>query len=425
VDWPTGFGKVGGTITLMSSTAQLQLDPEGHNPAAPDPWRSMAAFLVSGILMSFLGAILPAWGYHLRPAFTEAGGYFLSFAFGLLLSVPAAQFLLARRGLKFLMIASSALACGAFLFLAVSTPPAPDTWRLAGVLAIGFSAGLLNAGVFHAISPIYQRDRAATVNLAGLLFGLGSLMTALLVAGTYFVYTVPSILILFAALPGLYAVACCNANLSGVSTAQAVPLSQVLRDFKNPGAILFSLLLFFQFGNEWSIAGWLPLFLIRRLGISPADSLLLLALYWGALLVGRLISQLVMKHVNRAWLLLGSIASALMGAIVLASTNNLFGAIMGVLFVGAGYASIYPLVVEKIAHRFPYYHPGFYNGLFSLAMTGGFLAPWMLGYFAEAWGIQAVMILPLLGTCMVFVLVLLIMLESKLTSLSEVTRAGS
>ncbi|MGA2215877.1 MAG: MFS transporter, partial [Bryobacteraceae bacterium] len=301
----------------------------------------------------------------------------------------------------------------------------PAAWRLLGVLAIGFSAGLLNAGVFHAISPIYQRDRAATVNLAGLLFGTGSLLTALLVAGTYSVYTVPSILILFAAFPGLYAVACSNAKLPGQSAIQTLPLTQALRDFKSPGAVLFSLLLFFQFGNEWSIAGWLPLFLIRRLGISPADSLLLLALYWAALLVGRLVAQLILKRANRPLLLMGSIVSALMGTVVLSSTNNLFGAIMGVLFVGAGFASIYPLVVEKIARRFPYYHPGFYNGLFSLAMTGGFLAPWLLGYFAEAWGIQAVMILPMLGTCMVFVLVLLIMLESKLSSLSEITRVES
>jgi hypothetical protein len=406
----------------MSSVAQLQLDPEGANPVAPYAWRSLATFLVSGILMSFLGAILPAWGYHLRSGFAEVGSYFLSLAVGLLVSVGAAHFLLPSRGLKFLLIAGSGLGCGAFLFLAFSSPPAPAAWRLFGVFAIGFSAGLLNAGVFHAISPIYQHDRAATVNLAGLLFGTGSLLTALLVAGTYYVYTVPSILILFAALPGLYAVACSNAKLSAGPAIQTLPLTQVLRDFKNPGAVLFSLLLFFQFGNEWSIAGWLALFLIRRLGISPADSLLLLALYWGALLVGRLVAQLILKRVNRALLLLGSIVSALMGTIVLSSTNNLFGAIMGVLFVGAGYASIYPLVVEKIAHRFPYYHPGFYNGLFSLAMTGGFLAPWILVYFAEAWGIQAVMILPMIGTCMVFVLVLLIMLESKLSSLAEMTR---
>ncbi len=108
--------------------------------------------------MSFLGAILPAWGYHLRPSFTEVGDYFLILALGLLLSVGAAHFLLPRRGLKFVLVLASLLACGGFLFLAVSSPPAPAAWRIWGVLCIGFSTGLLNAGVFHAISPIYQID---------------------------------------------------------------------------------------------------------------------------------------------------------------------------------------------------------------------------------------------------------------------------
>lgn len=408
----------------MSSAAQLQLDPDGDQSAARDAWRSMAAFLMSGMLMAFLGAILPSWGYHLRPGFIEAGDYFLSLAIGLIGSVGAAHFLLPRRGLKFLMVLANLLACAAFLFLALVSGPAAAEWRLIGVLFIGFSTGLLNAGVFHAISPIYQADRAATVNFAGLLFGSGSLLTALLVAGTYYVYTVPSILILFAALPGLYAIVCHKGSYKQSFETHTHPLAQVLRDFRNPGAVLFSLLLFFQFGNEWSMAGWLPLFLIRRLGISPNDSLLLLALYWASLLVGRILSQFVLKRAHRAGLLIGSVVSALLGMIVLASTNNVFGAVMGILFVGAGFASIYPLVVEKIAHRFPYYHPGFYNGLFSLAITGGFLAPWLLGYFAEAWGIQAVMILPLFGTFLVFLLVLLIMLEAKLSSLSQIPRTG-
>ncbi|HEV8041610.1 MAG TPA: hypothetical protein VGP62_22225, partial [Bryobacteraceae bacterium] len=146
--------------------------------------------------------------------------------------------------------------------------------------------------------------------------------------------------------------------------------------------------------------------------------LLLLALYWAALLVGRILSQLLLKRMSHGLLLIGSIVSALLGTLVLSSTNNLFGAVMGILFVGGGFASVYPLVVEKIGHRFPYYHPGFYNGIFSFAITGGFIAPWSLGYFAQNWGIQAVMVLPLLGTCMVFALVLLIMLEAKLSGLA-------
>ena len=411
----------------MSSPAPWRLrEPvEAQALDASEGRRSLFAFLISGMLMSFLGAILPAWRYHLSADFKEVGYYFLSLNLGFLFLWPPRMCCCPGRGVKFVLIVANAMACAGFIYLALTSPPVPAIWRLFGVLWIGVSAGLLNAGVFQAISPQYRHDRAATMNLAGVMFGLGCLLTSLLVAGTYYVYTVPSILILFAIFPAFSRRIMRKPKFRPQPMLQQVPLSQLLRDFRNPGAILFSLLLFFQFGNEWSIAGWLPLFLIRRLGISPADSLLMLALYWTALLVGRIVSQLLLKRMSHGLLLIGSIVSALLGTLVLASTNNKFGAMMGILFVGGGFASIYPLVVEKIGHRFPYYHPGFYNGIFSFAITGGFIAPWLLGYFAQNWGIQAVMILPLLGTCMVFVLVLLIMLEAKLSGLADIKTAGS
>ena len=407
------------------ATWQIEGRADSQTLNASEGRRSLSGFLISGILMSFLGAILPAWGYHLKADFKEVGYYFFSLNLGFVLSIGLAHLLLPRKGVKFTLVLANALACGAFLFLAAQTALVPPIWRFFGLLWIGVSAGLLNGGIFHAISPLYQHDRAATVNLAGAMFGLGCLLTAVLMAGTYYVYTVPSILVLFAVLPGFYAGIYARAKVGRGPVLHQMPLTQVLHDFRNPGAVLFSLLLFFQFGNEWSIAGWLPLFLVRRLGISPEDSLLMLAFFWLALLVGRIAAQMILKRMSHGTLLILSIVSALLGNIVLASTNNRFGAVMGILFVGAGYASIYPLVVEKIAHRFPYYHPGFYNGIFSFAITGGLLAPWTLGYFTAAWGIQAVMIVPLFGTCMVFLLALLIMLEAKLSGLAEIKEAGS
>jgi hypothetical protein len=83
--------------------------------------------------------------------------------------------------------------------------------------------------------------------------------------------------------------------------------------------------------------------------------------------------------------------------------------------VGAGYASIYPLVAEAIGRRFPYYHPGFFNGIFSFALVGGLLAPASLGYAAVRYGVGIVIGIPFLGTCLVMILLLLIWLESKVT----------
>jgi fucose permease len=394
-------------------------------PAVPvyEGRSALSGFVLSGLLLSFLGAILPSWGYHVVSDFPTVGAYFLFVNLGLLLSVRTAQKLAPRRGVRFVLLIGCGLAAIAFLWLAYSAPPAPDWWRFLGLLVLGLGAGLLNSAVFLAITPLYEHDRASTVNLAGTLFGAGCLATALLVAGTYYVYTVPAILILFATIAGLFAVVFARAKFSAVPAPPQLSLQEILRDFTNPGAVLFALLLFFQFGNEWSIAGWLPLFLIRRLGVSPETSLLLLAIYFAALLIGRAGAQVLLKRVKHSSLLLSSVVSAMLGSIILTSTTNQFGAVMGVLFVGGGFAAIYPLVVEKISGRFPYYHPGFYNGIFSLAFTGGLLAPWMLGYLAEWWGIQAIFIGPLLGTCVVFLLSVLILLEAKLTGSGEIGRA--
>ena len=112
---------------------------------------------------------------------------------------------------------------------------------------------------------------------------------------------------------------------------------------------------------------------------------------------------------------MGSVLAALSGCLFLFETNNAFGAATGVFFLGAGYASVYPLVAEAIGRRFPYYHPGFFNGIFSLALVGGLVAPATLGYVAAVLGVGVVIGIPLIGTFMVMLLILLIWLESKVT----------
>jgi len=218
-----------------------------------------------------------------------------------------------------------------------------------------------------------------------------------------------------AVVPGLFAGVYARCSYAAPPEGAQPTLRQALEDFRSPGAVLFALLLFIQFGNEWSIAGWLPLFLIRRVGISPTGALLILALYWFFLMTGRLIAVAILPRVRHGRLLTGSVITALFGCLILYSTNNGFGAGMGAFFVGAGYASIYPLVAEAIGRRFPYYHPGFFNGIFSLALVGGLIAPATLGYAAAAWGVGVVIGIPLIGTFMVPALLILIWLESKVT----------
>lgn len=401
---PPGFGN--------ATIPEVQPGPTGATHATRARL-GLTGFFLSGLLMSFLGAVLPAWGHHLQSDYSHIALYFVSLNAGLLASIPLARMRSSRRSISFELATACTLGFASLLLLSLSNS-APWFWRLAGFAGMGAAAGLINTGVFRAMSPLYKLNPAATVNLAGVFFGAGCLSTALLIAGAFNVYTVSSMLFLLAVIPGLGAIIFSRSHLPAYEDLRSRSFREAVNDFRSPSAVLFSLLLFVQFGNEWSIAGWLPLFLIQRLGISPASSLLLLALYWLALIVGRLIVQGMLPHVHHGKILLASVASALFGCVVFTFTDNRFGAGIGVLLVGLGFAPVYPLVVEKIGARFPYYHPGFFNGIFSLALTGGFLTPTLLGFVIDSWGIQVAMLVPMAGTFFVFVLLLIIWLEAKL-----------
>jgi FHS family glucose/mannose:H+ symporter-like MFS transporter len=413
----------------VSSPVSSRLEEARESPVRDDSGGRLAlpAIFLCGVTLSFLGAILPAWRSHLEASFSGVGNYFLSLAVGFAVSSVAAQVLLLGRGGRFLLTMASVWGCVGFAGLALASWAESPMGRCAGLFCAGASAGFSSAAIFQSIGPPYRpagRGAASTAIRIAILFGSGCLLTALVMAGAYSVVPLPAIFAALAVLAGVSAAWLARSRPAQSAHWQPYPLSEIWRELKTPGVVLLSLLLFFQFGNEWSIAGWLPLFLIRRLGMSPRTSLLILALYWTALLSGRLAAQWVIPRMSRAGLLAGSIFSALLGTVVLASTNNAFGAVMGVLFAGAGFAPILPLVARKIGRRFAQHPAQVFGGLFTFALMGGLLAPWVLSFFASAWGVQAVMLLPMAGACMVLALTLLILLEAKLSGWQELKGSG-
>src|SRR5690242_1583579 len=392
------------------SSATNAGDPLGSSSAR----RALAGFFVSGVMLSFLGAILFSWQHHLRSQYGIVGLYYAGLILGLVGSSRTSPALLRRKGIGWTLALACGLAGAAFLYLAFVSPPFSPWWRVAGMAVVGFGAGLLHTAIFHAISPMYRHDPAATVNLAGILFGSGCFTLAILISGTFYLYTAAAVQVWIAIIPALFGWMYWRTSFPPDSASPQAPPRATLEELRSTGAVLLSLLLFFQLGNEWALAGWLPLFLNQRLGISPTTALWMLALYWLALTVGRAASQWILPRARHGRLLLATVTAAMFGCVVLELTNNKFGAIVGVLLVGAAFAPIYPLVVEKIGHRFPYYHPGFYNGIFSLAMAGGLLTPGLMGYIASVWGLRAIMVLPLIGSAVVFLLLMLIWLESRL-----------
>ena len=157
---------------------------------------ALAGFFLTGLLLSFPGAALPAWRFHLSCDYIGAGVYFLLLNAGLLVSMRAGQTVVTRRGPAFTASLGAFLAAGGLLFLAVTGSASPY-WRLPACSGWGWRRGYAHWSARRRFS-LYRLDGAATLNLAGVVFGLGCVTTALLVAGTFYVYSAPAILALLA-----------------------------------------------------------------------------------------------------------------------------------------------------------------------------------------------------------------------------------
>ena len=260
----------------------------------------LPGFLTSGFLFGLLGALLPRWGYHISADYRTIGGYFICLALGVIVPTESAAGFFRRTSISHQMAAGCGLATASLILLAFIPLQASPVWRMFGLLLVGFSAGLINSALFAALSAAYTRDVARAVSIGGILFGVGCLSSALIVALTFYSLSVTGALLLLALVPGIFAFLYYRMNIPAIDTEGQPSLQDAVRDFRSFGTVAFALLLFFQFGNEWAIAGWLPMFLIEELGISPKTSILLLALYWTALLVGRVVLFALLR-LRRTW----------------------------------------------------------------------------------------------------------------------------
>lgn len=376
---------------------------------------ALPGFALSGFLLALLGASLPAWNYHVTEHHALAGWLFLALSLGVTSAGELRRRVLPSIAINLLRVGGCSLATVSLLVLAFLPSPVGFAEQFLGWAVIGLAVGLINIALFESIRRSYSADPASTVTRAGIYFGAGCLASALSVAAAIRWGFVSQILSPLALIPVLFGIFYLRKRAVTPPAAGQPDFRETLREFSKPGALIFAALLLFQSGSEWTVAGWLPLFLTHRLGVSPETALWMLSLYWLALLLGRLASIYLLAHARHGRVLFSSAAAALLGCVLLVSTDNILGATTAILLLGGGFASVYPLLAEKMGHRFPYYHPGVFNSIFSLALAGGLLFPWLAGLLAESVSLTWIMAIPAVGVFLVAALLLVLWLESKVT----------
>ncbi|HEX4168687.1 MAG TPA: MFS transporter [Bryobacteraceae bacterium] len=377
----------------------------------------LSGFLLLGVVLGLPGSLLVAWQYHIDVAPPLIGLHFLALNAGYVGAAALAQKLDRWFKAKTLTLGACGMAALSLAALFVAAPPAAILWRLASWAMLGASAGVLGTALLYTSEAYFREKKLAAMNQVGTWFVCGCLVSTAVAALTYLAGAARIEAAVLTVVPVAFIVLLARSPSptprKTARDAKQELLRDALRDLRSIATILFGLLLFFQFGNEWAIAGWLPLFLIHRFGCNPVWAIGVLALFFLALLAGRWAARKGLLRFNHRRLLLVSIAAAMCGCFTLSLAHSLAGAAVAVTVIGGGFAPIYPLIAEQLDERFTF-HPGFYNGAVAIAITGAMGVPWLLG-FVDAWfGMRYVMLGPALGSMVVLLLSLLLMLETHL-----------
>jgi hypothetical protein len=345
------------------------------------------------------------WQYYLESDPRLVGFYALALNGGCLTGL-----LTSRSSWKLFLPISCIVSATALVLLAFVGPPAPSAFRWITILVLGIAAGVLSSRLTAGISPALHAAPAQIANLCGAYFGGGALLATLLLDGSNAIGQPDFGPALLAVVPLLLL----------VITRTNPPLRQVpdppVRNLRPLATSLLTGLIFFQVGNEWVLAVWLPFFLIHRLGTSPALAISMLAIHFIFLLLGRAVAKTLLPIVNHRRLLLAAVALSIAGYLLLATAASVPTASSAVILVGVALGPVFPIAAENLDRNFSH---SSVRRLLLAAVSGAMFEPCFTGFVCAAFGVPSIMFVPALGSLAVCAIALLMLLESRLMGESE------
>jgi fucose permease len=348
---------------------------------------------VFGIVLALLGTLfgLPEMRSRLHVDLAQQGDLFLALFMGIFLATIVVGPVLDRFGNRpVLAIASLLVAVGL-----VGISVARSFSAAAGpCVFLGLGGGGLNMSSNVLLSDLYGDDRGPMMNVLGIFLGVGALFIPLLAASISALLTISQLLLFAASLAALCVLAYTALGFPPPREAQSFSWRRVSEVVRAPGALLFGSLLLCEPGNESSIGGWVSTYL-GRMGSNPRIATWILAGYWMALTLGRIVASRLLRRIEKPRLALISGFGSAVGAALLLMAPTVAMMAGATALIGFSFAPIYPTTLAMVGDRYPRFAGTVFGVFFSIALMGGGGFPWAIGQVAKSVGMRYGMALPL------------------------------
>ncbi|MGC2274324.1 MAG: MFS transporter [Candidatus Sulfotelmatobacter sp.] len=278
-----------------------------------------AGILVFGIVLAILGTVfgLPEMRARLQIDLSQQGNLFLLLYLGIFIASLVVGPLIDHDSNKTNLFVSCALVSAAMVWFAFAHSFASAA--MAAVL-LGLGGGGLNTCTNVLVSDLYGDERGPMLNLLGIFFGIGALGVPLLAASVEGHFTIPQLFLFCAVLAATCAFGYAMLAFPPAKASQAFSLREVVSVAKYEGVLLLGFILFLESGNEACIGGWTSTF-VNTIGYSARTATLVLASYWAALMVSRMVAARLLQGIGKSQLVLIIALISLLGCAVLLATR--------------------------------------------------------------------------------------------------------
>ncbi|HEX5656862.1 MAG TPA: MFS transporter [Polyangiales bacterium] len=329
------------------------------------------AFLLSGFATAGWAPLVPFAKQHAALDQQQLGLLLLCLGAGSMTAMPLAGALVARLGCRTVLAITSVMICLALPVLATSGSFAV---LCAALLAFGAAVGALDCAMN--VQAVLVERAAGRAMMSGFhdVFSLGGILGAAAVSAS-----------LSAGVGLLHATLGVVAAIL-IALALALPAALTAGEDRGPafalprGAVSFlGLLCFIAFLTEGAMLDWSAVFLIAR-GTEPARAGLGYALFAGAMTVGRLTGDALVRRIGATpAFALGAFTAAL-GIASLAQ----WAAWTSFVLIGLGCANLVPLLYSALAKQTSMPESAAVPALTMLGYAGMLAGPAAIGFVADA-----------------------------------------
>ncbi|WP_429841174.1 MFS transporter [Brevibacillus sp. FIR094] len=356
------------------------------------------SFISLGLPDSLLGVAWPVMQAEYGAAFGMAGVINIVIASGTIVSSLMSGALLKRLGTGRITLISCLMTAAALLGFSF----APSIlWLMVLALPLGLGAGSVDAALNHYVATHYQAHHMSWLHC---FWGVGATLGPIIMSGfirdhdlwrngylTISLIQFALVVLLAFTLPLWKRME--NMQSHAVKESQGEPFrGQSEQPLRTKGVKLTLLTFLFYCGAEASVGLWGSSFLVNVKELPAAVAAEWVAMYYGGITVGRLITGFVTFKVSNRVLIRSGILVSLAGALLLILPVPTYCSLIGFLLLGLGFAPIYPCMLHDTPERFGKEQTQKLMGYqMAVAYTGATLLPPLLGWLAA---LTTVSILP-------------------------------